>query len=152
MAGATIVSLSNPQLTAEVGVAAATLATARARLRRAEVDDRARVEALRGEVQSRSAKLTEAERRVIALQVRANVAGRWLPKAETDLLGRYCKRGEVLGYVVGGPSAIVRAAVPQEDMDLIRSRLSRTAVSGIPTVMKSRGDEEGYISTSTSIK
>jgi hypothetical protein len=34
---------------------------------------------------------------------------------------------------------------------LIRSRLSRTAVSGIPTMMKSRF-ELGYISTSASIK
>ena len=34
---------------------------------------------------------------------------------------------------------------------LIRSRLSRTAVSGIPTVMKSRF-WPGYISTSTSIR
>ena len=36
--------------------------------------------------------------------------------------------------------------------DLIRSRLSRTAVSGIPTVMKSRAFPPGYMSTSTSIR
>ncbi len=34
--------------------------------------------------------------------------------------------------------------------DLMRSRLSRTAVSGIPTVMKSRCRAPGYMSTSTS--
>ncbi len=34
---------------------------------------------------------------------------------------------------------------------LIRSRLSRTAVSGIPTIMNSRF-ELGYMSTSTSIR
>ena len=33
----------------------------------------------------------------------------------------------------------------------MRSRLSRTAISGIPTVMKSR-EAPGYMSTSTSIK
>src|SRR5271156_2190733 len=36
--------------------------------------------------------------------------------------------------------------------DLIRSRLSRTAVSGMPTVMKSRALPPGYISTSTSMR
>ena len=35
--------------------------------------------------------------------------------------------------------------------DLIRSRLSRTAASGMPTVTKSRFVPAGYISTSTSI-
>src|SRR5271165_1558100 len=34
----------------------------------------------------------------------------------------------------------------------MRSRLSRTAVSGIPTVMKSRALPPGYMSTSTSIR
>ena len=33
----------------------------------------------------------------------------------------------------------------------MRSRLSRTAVSGMPTVTKSRADPAGYMSTSTSI-
>jgi hypothetical protein len=36
--------------------------------------------------------------------------------------------------------------------DLIRSRLSRTAVSGIPTVTKSRLLPEAYMSTSTSMR
>ncbi|HZU27828.1 MAG TPA: hypothetical protein VFA04_20015, partial [Bryobacteraceae bacterium] len=36
--------------------------------------------------------------------------------------------------------------------DLMRSRLSRTAVSGMPTVMKSREFPPGYMSTSTSIR
>ena len=45
-----------------------------------------------------------------------------MPAAPTELPGRYVKRGEVLGYVVDGPATLVRAAVTQEDMDLIRSR------------------------------
>jgi hypothetical protein len=34
----------------------------------------------------------------------------------------------------------------------MRSRLSRTAVSGMPTMTKSRAEPDAYISTSTSIK
>jgi len=34
----------------------------------------------------------------------------------------------------------------------MRSRLSRTAVSGMPTVTKSRAVPEGYMSTSTSMR
>ena len=36
--------------------------------------------------------------------------------------------------------------------DLMRSRLSRTAVSGMPTMMKSRAEPDAYMSTSTSIR
>ena len=55
-------------------------------------------------------------------------SGRWTPAASTELPGRYVKRGEVLGFVVAGPSKLVRAAVTQEDMDLIRSRLHHVQV------------------------
>jgi hypothetical protein len=36
--------------------------------------------------------------------------------------------------------------------DLMRSRLSRTAVSGMPTMTKSRAEPDAYMSTSTSIR
>lgn len=121
--GAAIAALDNPQLAADVGIAAGSLSQAQAQLRRAEVVSPARVEGLRADVDSRSAKLAEAERRVSALDVKAALGGRWVPKAETELVGRYVKRGEVVGYVVSGPSTVVRTAITQEDMDLIRSRL-----------------------------
>jgi putative peptide zinc metalloprotease protein len=94
-----------------------------AELRRAEVEAPARLQALRSESASRSAKLGDAEARVAALQLRPSVAGHWVPKAATEPVGRYVKRGEIVGYVVAGPSRVVRVAVPQEDMDLIHSRL-----------------------------
>ena len=126
--GTVVLSLDNPTLTADVALAAAGLAQVQAQLRRAEVNAPAKAEALRGELTSRLAKLTDAEARVIGLQVRPAVAGRWVPKAATDLVGRYVKRGEVVGYVISGASQVVRAAVPQEDMDLIRSRLHAVQV------------------------
>jgi putative peptide zinc metalloprotease protein len=70
--------------------------------------------------------------------VQAATAGRWVPAAATELTGRFVKRGEVLGYVVGGPSPRVRTAVAQEDLDLIRSRLRAVQVRlghDLPTVL-----------------
>ena len=123
-----VLALESSTLTADVALAAAGLAQVKAQLRRAEVDAPAKAEALRGELTSRLAKLTDAEVRVAGLQVRPAVAGHWVPKASTELVGRYVKRGEVVGYVISGPSQVVRAAVPQEDMDLIRSRLHAVQV------------------------
>ena len=121
--GDTLLQLENPVLSADVGVAAAGLAQVQAQLRQAEVDARAKAVALRDELASRTAKLADVQARLAGLEVRASSAGHWVPRANTEQAGRYVKRGEVLGYVVSGASQVVRTAVPQEDMDLIRSGL-----------------------------
>ena len=122
-AGDILLALENPVLSADVGVAAAGLAQVQAQLRQAEVDAHAKALALRDELVSRTDKLTDTQARLTGLEVRASHAGRWVPRATTEQGGRYVKRGEVLGYVVAGASQVVRTAVPQEDMDLIRSGL-----------------------------
>ena len=126
--GSVLLTLDNPVLSADVARAAGALARIQAELRRAEVDAPARLQALRGESESRAAKLKDAETRVAALQLRPAVAGRWVPKAATEPVGRYVKRGEIVGYIVAGPSKVIRVAVPQEDMELIHSRLQGVQV------------------------
>jgi putative peptide zinc metalloprotease protein len=123
-----LLALDSPTLLAEQGLALAGLDQIQAQLRRAEVLDPVRVEPLKVELASRQARLDEMQRRFDSLQVQSALAGRWVPAAHTELAGRYVKRGEVLGFVIPGPSRLVRAAVTQEDMDLIRSRLRETRV------------------------
>jgi len=123
VAGQPLLEIENPVLLADRDVARASLAQAEAQLRQAEVDDRVRAESLRAVVAERTAKLDDLDRRVDAMAVAATTTGRWTPAAPTELPGRHVKRGEVLGYVVGGPSRLVRVAVTQEDMDLVRSRV-----------------------------
>ena len=121
--GDSIIALDSPTLIAEHEIARSAVEQTEAQLRKAETDDRVRAQSMRDELVSRHARLAYAGRRVEALDVAAAVDGRWAPAAPTELAGRYVKRGEVLGFIVGGPATLVRAAVPQEDMDLIRSRL-----------------------------
>jgi putative peptide zinc metalloprotease protein len=120
--GQSIMALDSPVLDAELATARASLAQVQAQLRKAEIDDRVRAESLRFEAASRAGRVAEAQRRVDALALHAAAAGQWVPAASGELPGRYVKRGEVLGYVVAGPSRLVRTAVTQEDMDLIQSR------------------------------
>lgn len=129
-AGQPILLLDSPQAESERDTAAAQLAQVQAQLRRAEVDEPAKAEPLRSEQAARAARLAEAERRLAALQVVAGTAGRWTPAAPTELAGRAVKRGEVLGHVVAGPSRLLRTAVTQEDLDLIRQR----SAAGTPAV------------------
>jgi putative peptide zinc metalloprotease protein len=126
--GQLLLTLHSPPLQAEHGVALASVAQAQAQLRQAEVDNPVRAQGLRETLTARLAKLADTQQRVQALGVMAATSGQWTPAAPTELVGRYAKRGEVLGYVVRSPSALVRVAVTQEDMELIRARVERVDV------------------------
>jgi putative peptide zinc metalloprotease protein len=127
-AGRTVLTLDSPLLRADLGIALAAVWQAQAQLRAAEVNDPVRAESLRSALASRQAKLDDLQQRVDALAVMAAGAGRWTPAASTALEGRYVKRGEVLGYIVSGPSSLVRVAVTQEDMGLVRTRVQGVQV------------------------
>jgi len=118
-----LLELDNPALSAELSSAAARVSSTEARLRKAEVDEPTRTQALREELAAQRAHLAEVGRRVEALHVSPRVGGKWSPASETKFEGRYVKRGEIVGYVLTGPAVRVRTAVTQEDMGLIRSRL-----------------------------
>ena len=126
--GAALLQLDNLPQQAELGAAAAALAQTQAQLRRAEVDERARITPLRSELAARQARFDQAQARVAALAVRATRAGTWVSAAPTALAGRSVKRGEVLGYLVAGATDRVRVAVTQEDADLVKTRLQAVQV------------------------
>lgn len=115
--------LDNPEALSDWQVASASVELLRSRVRQAEVDDRSKAEGLRRELAAATAKEQETARRLQSLRLAGGVAGTWVPAAATELDGRYVKRGEIVGYVVDGPSRLLRVAVTQEDMDLIASRL-----------------------------
>lgn len=121
--GHELVRSDNPELMADWDVAAATSEGLRARIRQAEVEDPTKAESLRQDLQAAQVKEAELARQVQAQMLSAHTPGRWTPAAPTRLEGRYLQRGEVVGYVVNGPSNLLRVAVTQDDMDLIRSRL-----------------------------
>ncbi len=125
--GQALVELDNPDAVAALASAAADVALLEAQVRQAEVAEPAKVAGLRADLAARRARLAEAQRHAQALTIAAAADGRWAPAAPTELGGRYVKRGEIVGFVVDGPSQRVRAAVPQEDMALIAAR-AETAV------------------------
>jgi putative peptide zinc metalloprotease protein len=67
---------------------------------------------------------TRAER----LIARSRMEGIFALANPQDLPGRYFKEGQLIGYVLPPGSRIVRAAVKQDDIDLVRSRLRRVSV------------------------
>jgi putative peptide zinc metalloprotease protein len=121
-AGELLLALVDPRLSAELEAAAAAVAESEVKLRQAVVNEPARVAPIRSELAARQSELERVGARHAALNVFAPGSGRWVPAAPTELNGRWVRRGEVLGYVVAAPSLRLRAAVAQDDLDLIRSR------------------------------
>ena len=121
--GAPMLQLDNLPLHAELTSAAAQLAQTEARLRQSEVTEPAKAIPLRSELAARQARFEQASARLQALAVTAPIAGVWVPAATTELTGRAVKRGELLGYLVAGATDRVRVALPQEDADLVKTRL-----------------------------
>ncbi|HMX09907.1 MAG TPA: biotin/lipoyl-binding protein [Burkholderiaceae bacterium] len=122
--GQVLAQLSRPELEAQFQVAQAEVAQLEARLRSAEVNDRIQLQALRAELTGEQSKRDELGRKVAALAVQAQATGRWVPADGLALEGRYLRRGTTLGHVVAGPSALLRVAVTQDDMALVRAELA----------------------------
>lgn len=121
--GAVIGQLSLPQLTADLEVGRASLDLLLAKLRATELEDPVQAVMLRHDIDAEQSEVANLQRRSAALTVRASTQGYWVPAEPTELLGRYVQRGETLGYLVDGPSSLVRVVVTQDDMALIRDRL-----------------------------
>lgn len=68
------------------------------------------------------AELARARTQLGLLAVRSQAEGTFVVPAEADLPGRFVKRGELLGHVVKLDRIVVRAIVPQTDIDLVRQR------------------------------
>jgi putative peptide zinc metalloprotease protein len=56
--------------------------------------------------------------------VRSGAGGRLVLDRADDLPGRFVRRGDALGYVVGNDASIIRAVVSQDDVDLVRTGLA----------------------------
>jgi putative peptide zinc metalloprotease protein len=91
-------------------------------------DERARAYLTEQSLEREKIVLADLERRMLELVTVAPDAGRFVMAQPQDLPGRYVKRGELLGYVVGSVPRVVRAVVDQDEIGMVRSRLKRVYV------------------------
>jgi putative peptide zinc metalloprotease protein len=87
----------------------------------AYVADRAKAQIAQDKLDSERANLTLIRSRVSDLLVRANYDGVLVLPQMADMHGRYFRKGEQMGYVVGDVRPIVRVVVPQNAVDKVRT-------------------------------
>lgn len=129
--GETIIELENPQLAAELGVARARVAKARAALQKASASSPGEAFLAERDLEAAVAELRRLETRAAALRVTAPVHGVLVAAdvATPDLrqaVGQYVERGYLFGTVQQTDDLVVRVLVP----DRAYARLVSGGVAG----------------------
>ena len=123
-----ILQLENLELEARRQSLQARLVETQARQQQVFLRDRSRADVLKTQVSAIEADIKDVEEQLDNLRVVSTAAGVVsLPMAD-DLLGRYVKRGDVIGYVTGQSEVSALVAIPQRDIDVVRQGMSAIEV------------------------
>ncbi|MGH8689045.1 MAG: hypothetical protein ACREVQ_15180 [Burkholderiales bacterium] len=117
------------------------------------VVDRAKAEIAREQLASAQAALERVREQASELIVRAKSGGVFVVPQAVDLPGRYFRKGELLGYVIGSVRPIARVVVPQDAVDLVRlstdrirlRAVDRPAVTADGTIVRQVPAGEAYL-------
>jgi putative peptide zinc metalloprotease protein len=123
-----LVQSEDPGLPAQVRVLKAQLVELKARYDAEILQNRAQAQIIGEDIEHIKGMLERAEERRQELAVRSPTAGVFVLNKPQDMPGRFVHRGEVLGYVMDFSAVTARVVVPQEDVDLMRGRLSSIEV------------------------
>ena len=121
-AGAPLVLLQDPIAAAQLAVLQAEVAVQEARFNAVNVIDRVQARLTAEQLNRARAAAERMAERSSDLQLVAGRAGRLALLNERGMLGRFVRKGDVLGYVLDDGAVGVRAVVPQAQLDLVRAR------------------------------
>ena len=127
-AGASVLTLADPELEAKIAAQTARAAAAVARYEAARVEGPAAGERFAVELRQAQAELKHLQSRSGLLTVRSESAGRLWQVRSDDLPGVYVRKGEVIGYVIPPAPPHVRLVIEQADEDLIRQHSKTISV------------------------
>lgn len=123
--GGALFSLSDPIIKARVSLYEAELQEYQLRLDAVKVLDLVQADILREQIRHTKAGLSLDLERLEKLTVRSPNEGIFIVRDVKNLRGRFVKNGNLMAYVVGKSDPIVRVVVPQDEVDLVRSRTKK---------------------------
>ena len=92
------------------------------------VSDQTKAQIVRDKINSQRANLALTRQRAAELVARADADGVFVAPEAADMPGRYYKKGEPLGYVIGKAPALARVVVPQDAIGQVRLATDRVRV------------------------
>jgi putative peptide zinc metalloprotease protein len=120
-AGDTLVVLEDPYIASRRRTHEARLAELQARLTAAESVSPFETQVINRQIEFARNELDELTRRERALTVTSKQAGFFIAPNHNDLIEKYVKRGEVLGYVMTDRAPVIRAVIPEDDIEPVRN-------------------------------
>lgn len=117
--GIVLASLENPLIDMRENVVRAQMREARVRLSASGARDPAGARIEEARMDLAAGELARIAERRAGLTVRAAHEGRFEPILGADLQGRYIPQGELLGYLLRPQGWVVRAAIPQAQIDRV---------------------------------
>jgi len=125
---ALLVACEDPFLAAEVAIIAAHLEELYAMYNAEPQHARVKRDILREEIAVLKADLAHGNKRLAALSIRSPAAGTFVLPEAANLLGRFIRQGDLIGYVISDARPVVRMVVPQSEMALITERTRSVAI------------------------
>jgi putative peptide zinc metalloprotease protein len=121
--GTPLAMMDDPALDKELEAARANVAEYQARYDAQAFTEPAGAEVVRQQLEQRKSRLRHAEERHAQLIVASESDGTLVAPQYVDMTGQFYRKGELLGYILDRHKLIARIAVPQMDIDLVRTRL-----------------------------
>ncbi len=122
-AGDPILRIEDPLLEAQVTLLESRIKELRLRRFEALATDRVQADLIAQELALARERLALAVERRGEQVLVAPVSGRLIMPDGKDLVGRFVNRGDVLAWVMGDESGLVRAVIPESEISLVRQRV-----------------------------
>ena len=126
--GDALVRATDPQLPLSIRVLEAQKAEMEARYQSETVDNQVRAQITLEQLKAIDADLARAREKEQDLTVRSPADGVFVVEAPQDLPARFLKKGERIGYVLTPSTTLARVLVPQQSVDMVRSRTTEVQV------------------------
>ncbi|MCG0314243.1 MAG: efflux RND transporter periplasmic adaptor subunit, partial [Calditerricola sp.] len=127
-AGTEIVRCSDPFLSLRLKVLEAQLNELKVEYSIEEQTDRVQAQIVGDGIRQVEGQIKDARERLELLTARSTSDGSVFVPRSQDLIGRFVKRGEIIGYVLEKNTTAARVAVAQSDADLVRRNTRRVDV------------------------
>ncbi|MBW2270740.1 MAG: peptidase M50 [Deltaproteobacteria bacterium] len=127
-AGDPVVVAHDPLLEARVAVLEAELRALRARHYDERITDLAKAQLTEEEILTVEASLARALEQAREVVIRSPEQGQLVLPHADDLLGRFVKQGEIVGYVIGAGEPTARVVLSEADVELVRERTKAVEV------------------------
>jgi putative peptide zinc metalloprotease protein len=126
--GDALIICEDPSLVAQLKISQSKVAELEATYLAEATADRGKAQIAREKLEHERTNLAVTRQRYAELTVRAGTEGIFIAPQHVDMSGRYYHRGDLLGYVIGEGTPIVRVVVPQDSVDKVRQATHRVRV------------------------